>query len=63
MSNKHIHTQTKKKRINKRTDEQRAATRKLTSRIVVGVTVALMLMFIVFIFVTTNFMGSDGIVT
>lgn len=63
MSNKHVHTQTKKKKINKRTDEQKAAARKLTSRIVVGVTVALMLIFIVFIFVTTNFMGSDGIVT
>ncbi len=63
MSNKHIHTQTKKKKVNKRTDEQKAATRKLTSRIIVGVTIALMLVFIVFIFVTTNFMGSDGIIT
>ncbi|MBQ6626357.1 MAG: hypothetical protein IIX27_03605 [Ruminococcus sp.] len=47
----------------KRTSEQKAATRKLTSRIVIGVTVALMFIFIVFIFVTTNFMGSDGIIT
>ncbi len=48
---------------NKRTSEQRTAARKLTSRIFVGVSVALVLIFIVFIFVTTNFMGSDSIVT
>ncbi len=47
----------------KRSAEQRAATRKLTSRIFVGVSVAIVLIFIVFIFVTTNFMGSDSIVT
>ena len=47
----------------KRTSEQRAATRRLTSRIFVGVSIALILIFIVFIFVTTNFMGSDSIVT
>ena len=54
---------TEKKKVNRRTSEQKAAVRKLTSRIFLGVTAALMLVFIVFIFVTTNFMGSDGIVT
>lgn len=54
---------TEKKKVNRRTPEQKAAVRKLTSRIFLGVTAALMLVFIVFIFVTTNFMGSDGIVT
>lgn len=55
--------QHEEKRTHKRTTEQKAATRKLTSRIVVGVTVALMLIFIVFIFITTNFMGNDSVVT
>lgn len=47
----------------KRSEDQKAATRKLTSRIVLGVGVALVLIFVVFIFVTTNFMGDDSIVT
>lgn len=50
-------------KFNKRTKEERDAARKLTKRIFVGVSVALVLIFIVFIFVTTNFMGSDSIVT
>ena len=60
---KHINEHSEKSKYSKRTDEQRAATRKLTSKIFVGVSVALVLIFIVFIFVTTNFMGSDSIVT
>lgn len=60
---KHIKENSEKSKYSKRTDEQRAATRKLTSRIFIGVSVALVLIFIVFIFVTTNFMGSDSIVT
>ena len=60
---KHVKEHTEKSKYSKRTDEQRAATRKLTSRIFVGVSVALVLIFIVFIFVTTNFMGTDSIVT
>lgn len=52
-----------KNKFQKRSAEQKAATRKLTSRIFIGVSVALVLIFIVFIFITTNFMGSDSIVT
>ena len=37
---KHIKEHTEKSKYSKRTDEQRAATRKLTSRIFVGVSVA-----------------------
>ena len=59
MSNLH----TKKKKNEKRTVEQKNAVKKLASRIFLGVSAALMLVFIIFIFVTTNFMGSDGIVT
>lgn len=47
----------------KRNSQLKAATRKLTSKIFVGVTVAIILIFIVFIFVTTNFMGSENLVT
>ncbi|MBQ7134207.1 MAG: hypothetical protein IJO20_06890 [Ruminococcus sp.] len=61
MKNSKKHSQ--KIKHTRRSAEQRAATRKLTSRIFVGVSVALVLVFIVFIFVTTNFMGSDSIVT
>ncbi len=43
--------------------QQRAETKKLTSRIITGVSIALVIVFIIFIFVTTNFMGSDSIVT
>ncbi len=43
--------------------QQRAETKKLTSRIFTGVSIALVIVFIIFIFVTTNFMGSDSIVT
>ncbi len=50
-------------KITKRTKEQRNAAKKLTQRIFIGVSVALVLIFIVFIFVTTNFMGSESIVT
>lgn len=60
---KHNQNHSEKSKYNKRTTEQRAATRKLTSRILVGVSVALVFIFVVFIFVTTNFMGSDSIVT
>ncbi len=56
-------TNVKDKKQYKRTPEQKAAARKLTSRIIIGVSVALVLVFIVFIFVTTNFMGSESIVT
>lgn len=56
-------TQPKKTKRPKLTKEQKAARRKLTSRIFVGVTVALVLIFIVFIFITTNFMGNDSLVT
>ncbi len=53
-----------KKKNNKRTSkEHKTNAKKLTSRIVVGVSVALSLIFIVFIFVTTNFMGNESIVT
>lgn len=61
MKNNQKHSE--KSKYSKRTLEQRAATRKLTTRIFVGVSVALVFIFIVFIFVTTNFMGSDSIVT
>lgn len=37
--------------------------KKLTKRIIIGVSVALVLVFIVSVFVTTNFMGSDSVVT
>ncbi len=47
----------------KRTTQQKAATRKLTSRIVVGVLATALIVSIIFIFVTTNFMGSDSVVT
>lgn len=56
-------TDSKKRRVNKRSAQQRAAARKLTSRIIVGVLVAFALLSIIFIFVTTNFMGSDNLVT
>ncbi len=63
MKNTKKHSQKSTRFHTKRSAEQRAATRKLTSRIFVGVSVALVLIFVVFIFVTTNFMGSDSIVT
>ena len=52
-----------KTKYSKHNSEKRAAARKLTSRIFTGAAIALALVFIVFIFVTTNFMGSDNIVT
>lgn len=47
----------------KRINNQKNNAKKLTSKIVVGVSVALVLIFIVFTFVTTNFMGNNSIVT
>ena len=49
-------------KFNRRTAEQKAATKRLTSRIVISVSVALVFIFIVFTFVTTNFMGNDSMV-
>lgn len=54
---------TTKTKYAKSSPEKRAAARKLTSRIFIGAGIAIALVFIVFIFVTTNFMGSDNIVT
>lgn len=46
------------------TDTKRMTkTRRLTSRIFIGVSVSLALIYIVFVFVTTNFMGNDNLVT
>ena len=36
---------------------------KLTKRILIGIAVALVLMYIIFLFITTNFLGNDTIVT
>ena len=47
----------------KRSAEPKNSYKKLTKRIVIGVSVALILVFIVSVFVTTNFMGSDSVVT
>lgn len=53
----------KSPKFKKRTTEQKAATRRLTSRIIIGVLSATLIISIIFIFVTTNFMGSDSVVT
>ncbi len=45
-----------------KTKEESKIVRKRTSRIIIGVVSALALVFLVFIFVTTNFMGSDNLV-
>ncbi len=44
-------------------NDQKNHYKKLTTRIIVGTLVALALVFIVSIFITTNFMGSDSVVT
>lgn len=52
-----------KNRHNRRDSEQTAKYKKLTTRIIVGSVSVLVLVFVVFTFVTTNFMGNDKIVT
>ena len=36
---------------------------KITKRIIIGVAVALVLVYIVFLFITTNFLGNNNLVT
>lgn len=43
--------------------EKRSRRSKITRRIIIGVVIALVLVYIVFLFITTNFLGSNNIVT
>jgi len=60
---KHNDNTNENKSSKRTTERQKNNAKKLTSRIVIGVSVALVLIFIVFTFVTTNFMGNDNVVT
>ncbi|MDO4748249.1 MAG: HlyD family efflux transporter periplasmic adaptor subunit [Eubacteriales bacterium] len=60
---KKTQNQTENKKRDRYSDNKKKSTKKLTSRIVIGVTVAIVFISIVFIFVTTNFMGQNNVVT
>ena len=51
------------KETTKRTAKDNSNRSKITKRILLGVAIALVLMYIVFLFITTNFMGNNNIVT